>query len=85
MHIMCKFILQESIYAYKENINIFAETGGLFNLAVRLMKLFSSYQADFSSLIATLGLYFQIRDDYCNLCLSEVSNIWKLLFLMDVK
>ncbi|XP_039313189.1 geranylgeranyl pyrophosphate synthase isoform X1 [Solenopsis invicta] len=47
------------------------KTGGLFNLAVRLMKLFSTYQEDFSSLIATLGLYFQIRDDYCNLCLGE--------------
>ncbi|KAG5323008.1 GGPPS synthase, partial [Acromyrmex heyeri] len=47
------------------------KTGGLFNLAVRLMKLFSTYEEDFSSLIATLGLYFQIRDDYCNLCLGE--------------
>jgi len=77
--LMCKLILQESIYVYKENINIFAETGGLFNLAVRLMKLFSSYEEDLSSLIATLGLYFQIRDDYCNLCLGEVSNnIWNI-------
>ncbi|XP_011883338.1 PREDICTED: geranylgeranyl pyrophosphate synthase isoform X1 [Vollenhovia emeryi] len=47
------------------------KTGGLFNLAVRLMKLFSTCDEDFSSLIATLGLYFQIRDDYCNLCLGE--------------
>ncbi|KYM92503.1 Geranylgeranyl pyrophosphate synthase [Atta colombica] len=47
------------------------KTGGLFNLAVRLMKLFSTCEEDFSSLIATLGLYFQIRDDYCNLCLGE--------------
>ncbi|XP_011646732.1 geranylgeranyl pyrophosphate synthase isoform X2 [Pogonomyrmex barbatus] len=47
------------------------KTGGLFNLAVRLMKLFSTNEEDFSSLIATLGLYFQIRDDYCNLCLGE--------------
>ncbi|XP_071564884.1 terpene synthase-like [Temnothorax nylanderi] len=47
------------------------KTGGLFNLAVRLMKLFSTCEEDFSSLIATLGLYFQIRDDYCNLCLDE--------------
>jgi len=43
------------------------------------MKLFSSYEEDLSSLIATLGLYFQIRDDYCNLCLGEVSNnIWNI-------
>ncbi|CAL1688735.1 unnamed protein product [Lasius platythorax] len=47
------------------------KTGGLFNLAVRLMKLFSTYEEDLSSLVAILGLYFQIRDDYCNLCLSE--------------
>ncbi|XP_029659939.1 geranylgeranyl pyrophosphate synthase-like [Formica exsecta] len=47
------------------------KTGGLFNLAVRLMKLFSIYEEDLSSLIAILGLYFQIRDDYCNLCLGE--------------
>lgn len=38
------------------------------------MKLFSTCEEDFSSLIATLGLYFQIRDDYCNLCLGEVSD-----------
>jgi len=85
-NIMCTFIPRGiHMYVYKGNINIFAETGGLFNLAVRLMKLFSTYEADFSSLIATLGLYFQIRDDYCNLCLSEVSDIWKLLFLMNAK
>ncbi|XP_072747320.1 terpene synthase isoform X3 [Anoplolepis gracilipes] len=47
------------------------KTGGLFNLAVRLMKLFSTYEEDLSSLVAILGLYFQIRDDYCNLCLGE--------------
>lgn len=47
------------------------KTGGLFNLAVRLMKLFSTCEEDFSTLIAILGLYFQIRDDYCNLCLGE--------------
>ncbi|XP_026828021.1 geranylgeranyl pyrophosphate synthase-like [Ooceraea biroi] len=47
------------------------KTGGLFTLVVRLMQLFSSYKEDFSTLITNLGLYFQIRDDYCNLCLSE--------------
>lgn len=57
----------------KISIN-FVETGGLFNLAVRLMKLFSTYDENLSPLVAILGLYFQIRDDYCNLCLGEVSN-----------
>uniref|UniRef100_A0A1B0AY66 Geranylgeranyl pyrophosphate synthase n=4 Tax=Glossina TaxID=7393 RepID=A0A1B0AY66_9MUSC len=43
------------------------KTGGLFMLAIRLMQLFSENQEDFSKLAAILGLYFQIRDDYCNL------------------
>jgi len=45
------------------------KTGGLFGLATRLMQLFSNCQHNFSSLSSTLGLYFQIRDDYANLCL----------------
>ncbi|KAJ9590090.1 hypothetical protein L9F63_016789, partial [Diploptera punctata] len=49
------------------------KTGGLFMLAVRLMQLFSENKADFTKLTGILGLYFQIRDDYCNLCLQEYS------------
>ncbi|XP_049869792.1 terpene synthase isoform X2 [Pectinophora gossypiella] len=49
------------------------KTGGLFMLAIRLMQLFSDNKSDFSKLSAILGLYFQIRDDYCNLCLQEYS------------
>lgn len=48
------------------------KTGGLFMLAIRLMQLFSDSQQDFSKLTAILGLYFQIRDDYCNLICKEV-------------
>lgn len=48
------------------------ETGGLFGLAVRLMQLFSDNSIDLGPLMATLGLYFQIRDDYANLNLKEV-------------
>lgn len=51
------------------------KTGGLFMLAIRLMQLFSANKEDFTKLTAILGLYFQIRDDYCNLSLKEV-NIW---------
>ncbi|XP_046471623.1 terpene synthase isoform X2 [Neodiprion pinetum] len=47
------------------------KTGGLFNLAVRLMQLFSDCKEDFTPLAGILGLYFQVRDDYCNLCLQE--------------
>lgn len=50
------------------------KTGGLFMLAIRLMQLFSANKEDFTKLTAILGLYFQIRDDYCNLSLKEVSN-----------
>lgn len=50
------------------------KTGGLFGLAVRLMQLFSENKSDFSDLIGTLGLYFQIRDDYANLVLKEYTD-----------
>jgi len=50
---------------------IIKKTGGLFGLAVRLMQLFSSNTQDMNPLMATLGLYFQIRDDYANLNLKE--------------
>ncbi|XP_043273504.1 geranylgeranyl pyrophosphate synthase [Venturia canescens] len=49
------------------------KTGGLFNLAVRLMQLFSDCKQEFTNIAGILGLYFQIRDDYCNLCLQEYS------------
>ncbi|XP_070156205.1 terpene synthase-like [Polyergus mexicanus] len=41
--------------------------GGFFNLIVKLMKLFSTYEEDLSLLNAILSLYIQIRDDYGNL------------------
>lgn len=49
------------------------KTGGLFMLAIRLMQLFSDNKSDFNRLTAVLGLYFQIRDDYCNLSCKEYS------------
>jgi geranylgeranyl diphosphate synthase type 3 len=36
------------------------------------MQLFSENKADLTKLTQMWGLYFQIRDDYCNLCLQEV-------------
>merc|ERR1712059_178206 len=47
------------------------KTGGLFNLAVRLMQLFSDSDENFTELTRLLGLYFQIRDDYANLKLED--------------
>ncbi|XP_076369061.1 terpene synthase-like isoform X3 [Tachypleus tridentatus] len=53
---------------------VYAETGGLFGLAVRLMQLFSDNKSDFTMLIGIMGLYFQIRDDYANLRSDEYTN-----------
>ncbi|KAI0236140.1 Geranylgeranyl pyrophosphate synthase [Lamellibrachia satsuma] len=47
---------------------VIKKTGGLFGLAVRLMQLFSENKSDLKPLLDNLGLYFQIRDDYANLC-----------------
>mmetsp|Transcript_20274 Transcript_20274/g.58201 ORF Transcript_20274/g.58201 Transcript_20274/m.58201 type:complete len:371 (-) Transcript_20274:45-1157(-) len=45
------------------------KTGGLFRLAVGLMKAFATQNqgVDFTPLVNNLGLYFQIRDDLINL------------------
>jgi geranylgeranyl diphosphate synthase type 3 len=47
------------------------KTGGLFRLAVDLMQLFSENKSDFYPLLDCLGVYFQVRDDYCNLQSAE--------------
>lgn len=50
---------------------VLRKTGGLFSLAVRLMQIYSENHSDFGPLLGTLGLYFQIRDDYANLISDE--------------
>ncbi|XP_035828380.1 geranylgeranyl pyrophosphate synthase isoform X3 [Aplysia californica] len=52
-------------------IMVIRKTGGLFGLAVELMQLFSENKSNFKPLLDTLGLYFQIRDDYANLSSKE--------------
>uniref|UniRef100_U3KGI0 Geranylgeranyl pyrophosphate synthase n=3 Tax=Ficedula albicollis TaxID=59894 RepID=U3KGI0_FICAL len=52
---------------------VLQKTGGLFGLAVGLMQLFSNYKKDLKPLLNTLGLFFQIRDDYANLHSKEYS------------
>lgn len=49
------------------------KTGGLFNLAVRLMQLFSDHasKSDFGKLSKLFGLFYQVRDDYANLQVDE--------------
>lgn len=52
---------------------VLQKTGGLFGLAVGLMQLFSDWKQDLKPLLDTLGLFFQIRDDYANLSAHEYS------------
>ena len=62
------------------------KTGGMFNLAVKLMQLFAnssstdglptSHESNqscdrFADITALIGLYFQVRDDYANLKMDE--------------
>ena len=52
------------------------KTGGLFRLAVQLMQAESpventSAERDYTPLVNTIGLLFQIRDDYMNLASSQ--------------
>ena len=49
------------------------KTGGLFRLAARLMQSASSMTYDILPLTDLIGLIFQIRDDYNNLCSEQVS------------
>jgi len=57
---------------------VIRKCGGLFNLGVRLMQLFSSIEIgnkfNFNKLCQLLSLFFQIRDDYCNLISKEYAN-----------
>lgn len=43
------------------------KTGGLFRLAVGLMQAFSDNKTSYTKLLNSLGLYFQIRDDFVNI------------------
>jgi hypothetical protein len=49
------------------------ETGAPMNMIVLGMQLCSENKADFSKLLGSLGRYLQIRDDFCNLCVREVT------------
>ncbi|XP_033122311.1 geranylgeranyl pyrophosphate synthase-like [Anneissia japonica] len=58
--------------AYKKMV--IKKTGGLFNLSIDLMQLFSQDKSDLHPVSEAIGLFFQIRDDYANLCSLEYSN-----------
>jgi len=38
-----------------------------------MMQLFSENKGDFTKLMGIFGRYFQIWNDYCNLCGNEVT------------
>lgn len=57
------------------------KTGGLFRLAAKLMQSASSIKHNILKLTDLIGLMFQIRDDYNNLCSEQVSPC----FLSSVK
>jgi hypothetical protein len=43
-----------------------------FTIGIQLLKLFSEYKADMTKLTDSLGLYYQIWNDYRGLFLQEV-------------
>ena len=65
---------------YMQMINL--KTGGLFRLAARLLQSASSALFDLLPLVDVVGLIFQIRDDYQNLCNEQVRGCeWSRLML----
>ncbi|GFG36235.1 hypothetical protein Cfor_01026, partial [Coptotermes formosanus] len=55
-----------SFEEYKEMAK--RKAGGSIMYEVAPLQLLSDNKMDFTRLAGILGLYFQIRDDYCNLC-----------------
>jgi geranylgeranyl diphosphate synthase type 3 len=53
---------------------VLTEAGGSIMYEVAPLQLLSDNKMDFTRLAGILGLYFQIRDDYCNLCQEQVTS-----------
>jgi geranylgeranyl diphosphate synthase type 3 len=58
----------------KHKMSVLTETGALFSRGIQLMQLFSENKADFTKLTGILGLYYQISNDYRNICRQEVTS-----------
>ncbi|CAK1545967.1 unnamed protein product [Leptosia nina] len=43
------------------------KTGYMFLMSVHMMQIFSENKTYFDDFVLNMGLYFQLRDDYCNL------------------
>ncbi|XP_045532847.1 geranylgeranyl pyrophosphate synthase-like [Pieris brassicae] len=52
------------------------KTGHMYLICIRLMHLFSTNKTDYTDLVLTIGLYYQLRDDYCNLIQPEALDDW---------
>lgn len=52
---------------------VIQKSGSMFFLIVRLMQLYSTDKRDFTKLTTILTLYYQIREDYCNLVCNKVN------------
>jgi len=50
----------------------------MFIFGMQMMQLLSGNKADFTKLIGKFGLYVQIRDDYWDLGLQEVTLSYQL-------
>lgn len=51
----------------------FLETGGLFFFANNILQYYSKENVDTTRFLTALSLFFQINDDYQNLCSDYVS------------
>jgi len=58
----------------KHKMSLLTETGAQFSLGIQLLQLFSENKADFTKLTGILGLYYQIFNDYRNLCRQEITS-----------
>lgn len=65
-----------SIEQYMKMINL--KTTSLFYFSLEMLRVFSDEKMELTNLCTLLGDYFQIRDDYANLKLAEVS--WDFCF-----
>jgi geranylgeranyl diphosphate synthase type 3 len=58
----------------KHKMPVLTEIGALYSLGIQLMQLFSKNKTDFTKLTGIMGLYYQISNDYRNLCWQEVTS-----------
>jgi len=55
-------------------MHIFTETGALLSLGIQLLQLFSENKADFTKLTGIFALYYQLYNEYRNICRQEVTS-----------